>query len=238
LESYRWGAYQIMDGFIRYVSATTPGGDRLGELEDLDQALLKEIGDTIFKPARAALLEDMAANPFVDLLGPWYMLYGSRSAKQARGEFYTPVEICDLMAMMTIGDADQAVRGRSSSHPLTLCEPACGSGQNMLSACKVLRNHLDKILVTSIDINPLAVDMAYFNYSFWNIPAFVIQGDAIRMQFSKCYRTPAVEAMLAGEPAPESHLASALSPEPVTHTPSPAMLSQLEMNFGHLAEAA
>lgn len=68
-------------------------------------------------------------HPHTDILGTSWLEYSSKYTKQARGEFYTPPEICKLMAHMTGDAAGFIERGV----PFTVCEPACGAGGMILA---------------------------------------------------------------------------------------------------------
>jgi hypothetical protein len=234
-EGYRFDRASLLDTFIRYCSIRRGGFIRVHEFDTLDAAVMREVGQTHFVPAYEALVNQMKAHPFSDFLGPWYMDTQSKSTKQARGEFYTPQAVSDMMAMMTIGDPEAAVAEHSPKRPLTFLDPCCGSGTMGLSIAKVMRQYLDRIHVTAVDVNPLAIDMAYFNFTSSNVPALLVLGDSLAMRFTKSIPTPAMIGMLEGK---ETHPLLDNLPEPTTHSPSPALVKQLEMQFAPLAKTA
>lgn len=128
--------------------------------------------------AFALLVQDMELAPFEDLLGPFYIECASHSSKQARGEFYTPPEISKLMARMLF-DVDKV---KSDAKPVTLNEPACGSGGMVLAVAELFApDSVDLLRVTAQDINPVAADMSYINLTLWGIPARIILGNSIAM---------------------------------------------------------
>jgi N-6 DNA Methylase len=66
--------------------------------------------------------------------------------------------------------------------PITVNEPACGSGGMVLAVAELFApDAVDLLRVTCQDINPLAADMCFINTTLWGIPAQVILGDTIRM---------------------------------------------------------
>lgn len=139
------------------------------ELSDISRAL-------------SMLVQEMEKNPFTDILGPFYLECASHSSKQARGEFFTPPEISKIMARMLF-DADSI---KAAGKPITLNEPACGSGGMVLAAAELFApDSVDLLRVTAQDINPVATDMAYINLTLWGIPARIMLGDTIRMTVTR-----------------------------------------------------
>ncbi len=135
--------------------------------------------------AFANLVQQMEAAPFTDLLGPFYLDIAPHSSKQFRGEFFTPGELSRLVARMTV-DVD-VVKARGK--PITVNEPACGSGGMVLALAELFApDSVDLLRVTAQDINPLAADMAYINLTLWGIPAHIILGDTIRMTVTREWR--------------------------------------------------
>jgi len=142
--------------------------------------------------AFALMIQEAEANPFADILGTYYTETASHSSKQARGEFYTPPAICELMAKMTM-DTDEVI---SYGKPITVNEPTCGAGGMVLALAKQFsplvqdgdKSHVDLLRVTCQDLNPVAVDMCYINTTIWGIPAHMICGDTLRMTVSKSWK--------------------------------------------------
>ncbi|MDR0532739.1 MAG: N-6 DNA methylase [Verrucomicrobiales bacterium] len=154
----------------------------------------------IFAEALAQLVMEMNNQPFADLLGPAWMdeAFGKRRA----GEFYTPQDISDLMAQMTLGNPKEMFKGRAY---VTFCEPACGSGTMILSAAKVLGFYRSRSLFTAIDISPIACDMTFINCTLWGIPCRILHGNALSNEYWAEYRTmfwPRDPDFVQGTPPP------------------------------------
>jgi len=134
----------------------------------------------IFAEALASLICEMEDKPFTDVLGTFYMECGWASTRQARGEFYTPTDICKLLAKMTIGDVQTWVdRGT----PVKCHEPACGAGQMILSTAELFApDHVDLLRFHAWDKAHVAAQMCYINTSMWGIPAIVTWGNTITLE--------------------------------------------------------
>jgi hypothetical protein len=115
-------------------------------------------------------------HPHRDILGTSWLEFSSKSSQQARGEFYTPPEICRLMAMISGDAAGFIERGR----PFTVQEPACGAGGMILAyAEQFAPDHWHLPRFTAIDINPVACDMTFINTTLWSVPCEVICGNGL-----------------------------------------------------------
>lgn len=140
-----------------------------------------------FSRAFAYLVNEMEAKPFTDILGEFYIEIASHSSKQARGEFFTPPTISKMIAHM-IFDVDSV---KSKGKPITVNEPACGSGGMVLAVAELFApDAVDFLRVTCQDINPVATDMCFVNTTLWGIPAQVILGDTLRNTVTDSWKNP------------------------------------------------
>lgn len=144
--------------------------------------------------AVALLIKEMEEHPFTDVLGTYYLDIASHSAKQARGEFYTPPEVSKAMAMMLVDVETVKAKGV----PITVSDPACGAGGIVLALAELFApDAVDLLRFTCQDINPVGVDMCYINTSLWGIPATIIRGDTLRMTCDKGWKN--IHWMRVGE---------------------------------------
>lgn len=108
------------------------------------------------------------------------------------GQFFTPFEVSRMMAAMMYGDAIDAL---SEKPFITLSEPACGAGGMVIAFAQVMLekglNPQKQLWVSCVDVDPVAAMMAYVQLSLLHIPAEVVVGNALTMQFSRVMRTPA-----------------------------------------------
>lgn len=89
---------------------------------------------------------------YTDALGDIFMEFLSFGKN---GQFFTPQDICDMMAQMTINDASQMDNK-------TVCDCACGSGRTLLAAAKLNRN----MIFYGSDIDLTCVKMTVLNLAY------------------------------------------------------------------------
>lgn len=119
-----------------------------------------------------------------DVLGKLYMEL--EVSNDARGQFFTPYEIAKLMASM---QADEiASRGDEF---VTIYEPACGAGAFMIAISQELRQRQRMFHVTAEDIDPVAVHMAYIQFTLLDIPAIVFHRDTLTQETYDAWPTMA-----------------------------------------------
>ncbi len=125
----------------------------------------------------------------IDVLGALYMDLDFGNAHT--GQFFTPNHISQLMAQMSYDD-----QLRNLEKPfITLSEPACGAGGMVLAFVKVMlsygHNPAERLWVQCIDIDRIAALMCYVQLTLWNVPAQIIVGNTLTMEFNERYYTPA-----------------------------------------------
>ncbi|OAM91253.1 N-6 DNA methylase [Termitidicoccus mucosus] len=177
-------AYTVFTAFASLAACALAHGTREAEYHEEAKRWNRDELE-IFSHALAALVMEMEAQPFTDLLGGHYMeLALSHKGQQWNGEFHTPQHICEMMVQMLAGDSLLPTEG-----PVTLCEPACGAGAMILAYAKALspENHC-RLRVTAIDISKTACDMCFINTTLWGIPTEVIHGNTLSMKFFASWR--------------------------------------------------
>jgi hypothetical protein len=117
-----------------------------------------------------------------------------------KGAFWTPWELSSLMARMLLAgdgggdtsDRDEILRDGGI---LTAAEPACGPGGMILAFAGAFKdegyNPQRQLHFTAVDTSPMCVHMAYTQCALWGIPAVVILGNSLSLQFSEYWYTPA-----------------------------------------------
>lgn len=178
--SHSHDARHVFDAFTRFAACALAVQTREAEyLEEAKRWKKPELD--LFAEAFGALIAEMEARPFEDLIGGCYMEFAlSQKGQQWNGEFHTPKSICDLMARMTLGDMESL----PAEGPITVCEPACGAGAMILSLAEACPPEVRRRLrVTAIDISRVACDMTFINTTLWGIPTRVIHGNSLSLQY-------------------------------------------------------
>ena len=114
---------------------------------------------------------------------------------KARGQFFTPYPVCQLMARIIAGSAEDMQKAIAERGFMLAQEPAVGSGAMIVALAEAILeagfNYQQLLHVTAVDIDPRAVHMAYVQFSLLHIPATVIIGDSLAMRFREEWHTMA-----------------------------------------------
>ncbi len=105
----------------------------LGQMEDRYVEVIKRYNKDelhIFSCALAAVVIDMEneGEGLKDVFGDFFMEHISYGKA---GQFFTPEHICEMMALITIGEIRDGER---------IADPCCGSGRTLMAAAKINRN--------------------------------------------------------------------------------------------------
>jgi type I restriction-modification system DNA methylase subunit len=143
-------------------------------------------------PQMLALLVDALEGGPADILGA---VFGElEQGNSARGQFFTPYEICRLMARMTVGDGHDIRAKISERGYITLQEPSAGAGAQVIAFAEAMQesglNYQQHLHTTAIDVDSRAVHMAYVQFSLLGIPALVYTGNTLTMEMREVWRTP------------------------------------------------
>jgi hypothetical protein len=109
-----------------------------------------------------------------DVVGATYMAMKPTRARQARGEFYTPADVCSIMARMTLGD--------SPLEPgMKIGEPSAGTGGMLRAAAGVIRSRgLDPadFWWVANDVSQVSVAGLAVNCDLWDLGPRTVLGVA------------------------------------------------------------
>lgn len=136
---------------------------------------------------------------------------------KARGQFFTPYELCLMMAKINIGGFDDLQKVIDERGYVGAHEPAVGAGATIIALAEAIKdlgiNYQQKLHVVAVDVDPRAVHMAYIQFSLLHIPAQVIVGDTLRMEFREDWFTPAhILGFWSGRLAAERAVAPVAAP--------------------------
>ena len=114
---------------------------------------------------------------------------------KSRGQFFTPYPVCQMMAEVTLGDAQSARALIADKGYVRAMEPACGAGAMVIALAQAMLaadiNYQRHLHVTAVDIDPRAVHMAYIQFSLLHIPAHLMVGNSLSNDVREHWFTPA-----------------------------------------------
>lgn len=118
----------------------------------------------------------------IDVLGDIYEnLY---LIKKGAAQFFTPIEICKVMAKMTI-DKNSSEKAIEERGYVSVSDPACGSGRNLYAAYSELLDkgiNNNKILLEGDDLDLTCCCMTYIQLSLMGANAIVHHQDTLTMK--------------------------------------------------------
>lgn len=144
----------------------------------------------IFPKMFAELTLALEAEPH-DALG---MVYGELEVMNKHmGQFFTPYELCRMMARMMVDDQMRAKIAENGY--ITVQEPACGAGANIIALAQEMHesgiNYQKTMHVVAVDLDIRCVHMCYLQFSLLNIPAVIWHGNTLSLQMYSSWKTPA-----------------------------------------------
>lgn len=163
--------------------------DRKKRYEEIENGLsaevLSEYGSLC---ALTYLVAKQKLDDPIDILGAVY--HELNLNNEWNGQFFTPDNICRMMAMMINPSIQQTdVSGFS-----TVSEPSCGSGTMVIAAVwSMLKSNIDyqsDVIFIAQDIDIRCVWMAYIQFCLYRIPAVVIHGNTLTGEEWSRWYTP------------------------------------------------
>lgn len=122
-----------------------------------------------------------------DLLGEIY--HEMNLYNEHNGQYFTPINVCQLMAEIVFSDEDIKKHGYISVH-----EPTCGSGAMLIATANVLYskkyNPNCNMCCFAVDNDIRCVLMTYIQLSLLGIPAVVVHGDTLTRKEYERFYTP------------------------------------------------
>ena len=141
-------------------------------------------------PAMLAAVVNSLEGGFSDSLGQLFM--SLELGNDLSGQYFTPFSVSCLMAQMVLGDVWPVVEREGF---FTLNEPAVGAGAMVIASAKAIHdqgiNYQQHMHVIGVDIDAVAVHMAYIHFSLLHIPAIVVHGNSLTLEEWDHWATPA-----------------------------------------------
>jgi hypothetical protein len=124
-----------------------------------------------------------------DLIGEIYMNFiVGHHQKKYKGQFFTPWNVCFMMAKVLGVGEEERRRWREEGKILSVYEPCAGSGVMMLAFFQVLRTEAPEIFAEGgyfakvVDIDYLCIKMCELNFLLYKIPHTKINADGTYTQ--------------------------------------------------------
>lgn len=147
-----------------------------------------------------AILQDEIAKAmdgnaaFADWAGEIYM--ESKTSNSNLGQFFTPYHVSKVIALCGLDIS--GIKAKLAADPdtiITLHEPTCGGGGLIVAAIEELHqqkiNYAWNVFVDCGDIDSRCVHMTYLVLSLLGVPAVVRKGDALMLEYTENWFTPA-----------------------------------------------
>lgn len=127
---------------------------------------------------------------YQDFLGQMFMQLELGS--HWHGQFFTPYDLCHLMAQLTFDD--EHVEKTRRNEIVSIQEPACGGGAMVIAVAEHVersKGNVQFLQVHATDLDRTAANMAYIQFSLLGIPAAVHTGNTLSMEVRDTMVTPA-----------------------------------------------
>lgn len=142
----------------------------------------------LFAKMLAIVVDALEEEP-QDFLGTCFM--ANDMGSEYKGQFFTPYHVSKFMAEITLGNVKELVQTQGY---ITISEPCSGAG-SMIIACREVFiqqgcNPSTQMFVEAVDIDDLCFKMSYIQLSLLGIPARVIRGNTLSMEYFETLYTP------------------------------------------------
>jgi len=142
----------------------------IGRYPKEDQAVFPSLFAEMFKAYEDGSSTD---GSWTDMLGDFYMEFGSRSTHQFRGQFFTPPSICQMMALLTVDEL---------KYGTNINDCACGSGRTLIAVARLNPDNRLKVFFVGQDLDITVCKMAVINFVMFGMAGVIIHMDTIRME--------------------------------------------------------
>lgn len=131
----------------------------------------------VFPHLLAQMITSLVENPEQDFLGGLFMLLDL--GNHWKGQFFTPYDICRLMAAIVIRDREPQIQQHGWTN---ICDPCCGAGALLIAARNEMIRHgfgPDQALYVAQDVDRTAALMCYLQLSLLGCAGYVVVGNSL-----------------------------------------------------------
>lgn len=138
---------------------------RLGSIETVTKIL-------------AIIVVALENNPEQDFLGKMYM--DLNLGNHWKSQFFTPYNICKLMAKINCGNLDSQIEEKGY---ISVCDPTCGAGATLIATANHMKksryNFQNHVVFVGQDIDRVAGMMCYIQLSLLGCAGYICIGDTL-----------------------------------------------------------
>jgi hypothetical protein len=196
--AYRHSKWQVFADFNEAAAISISNAVDLAHREERESRYMEIIKRYTkeelakFPQMLAHLVEALEAEPG-DVLGK--LFHELELHNKWTGQFFTPYDLCRMMAKMTIGEPAELEAKMSERGFVRAAEPAAGSGAMVIALAQEMReagiNYQKHLHVTATDVDLKCVHMAYLQFALLHIPAVIIHGNSLSLEEYSRWFTPA-----------------------------------------------
>ena len=195
--SQKYARFSVWEAFIAMFACSLANRVRHPYFNDREE-LYKKYKDK-FSQQEVDKISHLAAitilalteNPNQDFLGELYMGLGLGNKKS--GQFFTPYNVCQLMAEVTIPEGDLLESEIKEKGYITINDPCCGGGALLIAGANTAKERLKdskydvnkSVVLFAQDIDFLCALMCYVQLSVLEMPAIVKVGDSLSSPMSE-----------------------------------------------------
>lgn len=184
--TYRWTPWEVWQDFITMYACAISNAVDKSHFNEREAMYLKRIQkyskkeQELFPQLAAEVVLALEKNPEQDFLGKIFMELNL--SNDSGGQFFTPYNVCRMMAEMTVGDVVAHVEKHGY---ITINDPACGAGAALIAAVHAAAKPLSEagfnwqnhVLVTAQDIDYTVALMCYIQLSLLGAAAYIKIGN-------------------------------------------------------------
>lgn len=184
--TYRWTPWEVWQDFVTIYACAISNAVDKSHFDEREAMYLKRIQkynkkeQELFPRLAAEVVLALEKNPEQDFLGKIFMELNL--SNDSGGQFFTPYNVCRMMAEMTVGDVVAHVEKHGY---ITINDPACGAGATLIAAVHAAAKPLSEagfnwqnhVLVTAQDIDYTVALMCYIQLSLLGAAAYIKIGN-------------------------------------------------------------
>lgn len=195
--SRRRNLYDVFDDFVTMAAIAVANAVDLRQREAREAEYMRLVGryerdELLLFPQMLAITTEALEAEARDFLGE---VFGELElGNAARGQFFTPSELCRVMASLTVGSAEELRTLVDQRGYIRVHEPACGAGAMLIAFAEEFAargfSRSRQLHVVAIDVDRRAALMCYLQLSLLGIPAEIIVGNALTLECREQWFTP------------------------------------------------